>query len=110
MDGEAMPKIKTLALKDGRAPRSEEFARRLRVARCCAGMSAEQVAAAAGVGRSTLTQWETGRCEPSMGVIEKLAEVLGVSPAYLILGEGNPTAGAAGSAKSLPGRVAPSGQ
>lgn len=83
-----MPKIKTLALKDGRAPRSANFARRLRVARCCAGMSANQVATAAGVGRSTLTQWETARCEPSLAVIEKLAEVLGVSAAYLLLGEG----------------------
>jgi len=105
-----MPKIKTLALKDGRAPRSASFARRLRVARCCAGMSADRVAAGAGVGRSTLTQWETGRCEPSLGVIEKLAEVLSVSPAYLMLGEGDPTGSAASSAESLSGGGVPGGQ
>ena len=48
------------------------------------GALAKQV----GVSRVTLLQWENRRCEPSLAMIEKLAEELGTTPEFLAFGPG----------------------
>lgn len=45
-----------------------------------------------GVSRNSIVNWETGRREPKMGDIQKLAEELEVSPNYLIGYDDTPVA------------------
>jgi transcriptional regulator with XRE-family HTH domain len=45
-----------------------------------------QFAQKIGVSRSAALQWENRRSEPSLAMIEKIAETLGVSPEYLAFG------------------------
>jgi transcriptional regulator with XRE-family HTH domain len=68
--------------------RSALLAKRIRTIRQSIGMRPEVLAALIGVSRPTLLQWENGRCEPSLCVIEKLAETLGTSPEFLTFGPG----------------------
>ena len=49
-----------------------------------ADLTQAKLAEMVGVTRATVTQWETGRSQPRMGAIEKLAEVFGVSLAALV--------------------------
>lgn len=49
-------------------------------------VSQEVLAAEIGVSGATLGNWESGAYEPSLMLLEKLAKVLGVSPAYLAFG------------------------
>lgn len=49
-----------------------------------AGLTQEQLADRLGVARSTVTQWENGWSSPRMGMVQKLAGVLGVSTAKIV--------------------------
>jgi transcriptional regulator with XRE-family HTH domain len=61
-------------------PRHEGyFGKRLRELRNEAGLSQPALAEAAGVGLSTLRDFEQGRREPTLGTLVKLAAGLGVS-------------------------------
>ena len=45
------------------------------------------VAEAAGIGKSTFSDWKSGRSIPKRAKMEKIANVLGVSVEYLLSGE-----------------------
>lgn len=47
------------------------------------GMNDSQVAKLAGIGRSTFTDWKSGRSTPKMPKIIKIAQVLNVNPETL---------------------------
>ncbi len=49
-------------------------------------LTQEQLADEVGVTRSTITQWETGRAQPRMGAIERLASALRVSSSEIVAG------------------------
>jgi transcriptional regulator with XRE-family HTH domain len=51
----------------------------LRAARINKGLRQEDVAAALGVGRKTVSSWEKGKSMPSAGRIPDICNVLGVS-------------------------------
>lgn len=55
-----------------------------------AGLTQEELAEKLEVARSTITQWETGWSSPRMGMIQKLSGVFGVTPAELLLEDGEP--------------------
>lgn len=48
-----------------------------------AGLTQEELAERLDVARSTITQWETGWSSPRMGMVQKLAEVFGITPVFL---------------------------
>lgn len=62
---------------------SNEFATRLRIARCWAGMSQAGAALALGVGRTQYRCLEDGLSLPAYGTVEKLCVMLKVTPNYL---------------------------
>ena len=64
------------------------FAERLRRARLGAGLTQMQVAVRAGTGLPTISRLETGATGPRPETVRKLADALGVSPAWLLFGEG----------------------
>ena len=70
----------------GERVRSSLLATRIRAIRESIGMPPAVLAARVGVCRTTLLQWENRRCEPSLCVIEKLAETLGTTPEFLAFG------------------------
>jgi len=51
------------------------------------GLSDYAVAKGSGVGRSTLSDWKTGKHVPSIANLRKIAEFLGVTIEYLLTGE-----------------------
>ncbi|OCW56621.1 helix-turn-helix domain-containing protein [Hoeflea olei] len=63
---------------------------RITRARDLAGLSLEDAASHIGVTQDTLSEWENDRSEPRANKIMTLAGVLGVSPAWLISGAGDP--------------------
>lgn len=60
---------------------------RIREEREKTGRSRNELADTLGVSLSTLQLWETNEREPQASMILTIAEVLGVSPAYLLMGE-----------------------
>lgn len=58
----------------------EHFANRLRITRKARGLSPENLAARAGVSKSAISAWETGKNTPTMGSVARLAEGLGLNP------------------------------
>ena len=60
------------------------FGDRLKAARINKGMTQEQLAAALGIAKSTLTGYEKGNREPDVFKIKKLAETLDVDANYLL--------------------------
>lgn len=65
----------------------KEIGERLRIAREECMYSRQKASSYAGVGTTTLQQWETGSREASIETIGKLAEEYGVTPQYLIFGD-----------------------
>ncbi|PWW03631.1 transcriptional regulator with XRE-family HTH domain [Hoeflea marina] len=61
---------------------------RISQARKRAGLSREAAASRAGVTSETLAEWESDRSEPRANKLLTLAGVMGVSPAWLISGNG----------------------
>ena len=51
------------------------------------GLKDAHVAEQSGIGRSTFSDWKSGRSEPKREKLEKIADVLGVSVEYLMTGE-----------------------
>lgn len=60
---------------------------RIRAARLARGMTQADLAAAVGVSRSAVAQWETDRAGQVRGNIARIATALGVSAGYLIEGD-----------------------
>jgi transcriptional regulator with XRE-family HTH domain len=60
------------------------MAARSKVLRERRGLTQEQLAEKSGVGRSHLARLETGKQDPTLSTIEKLAKALGVRPARLL--------------------------
>lgn len=66
---------------------SEEFYSNLKFARINVGISQVEMASRLGVAKSTYSMYESGKREPNMQTIRKIADILGVSVEYLITGE-----------------------
>jgi transcriptional regulator with XRE-family HTH domain len=62
----------------------ERMAARLKALRARRGMTQEQLAAKSGVGRSHLARLETGRQDPTLSTLERLARALGVKVGRLL--------------------------
>jgi transcriptional regulator with XRE-family HTH domain len=67
----------------------EKLRARFRQAREAAGKSQGDVARHFGVERGTVWRWEAGQTPFSLETLLAAAELLGCSPAWLVLGEGN---------------------
>ena len=62
-----------------------EMGRRIRDLRIAAGLTQEQLAELVGLQKSAIAKYENGKAENmKRRVIQKMAEVLGVSPSYLM--------------------------
>lgn len=57
-------------------------------AREAAGLTAKDLAARLGVATKTVANWETDRTEPRSNKLSMLAGLLGVSPTWLLAGQG----------------------
>lgn len=80
-------KIMTAMLMSG-SVRSAGFGERLRSLRVQRGLGPREFAVRVGVSRIAAVQWERHRTQPSLAMIEKMSEVLQVSPEYLAFGVG----------------------
>lgn len=58
--------------------------KRIRDARKAAGLTQEELAERMGTSSVAVAQWETGRRNPKMGTVSKLAAALGVDAAELV--------------------------
>ena len=58
--------------------------KRIRDARKAAGLTQEELAERMGTSSVAVAQWETGRRNPKMGTVSKLAAALGVDVAELV--------------------------
>ena len=74
-----------MAKKD--APSTGE---KLRYVRHNCGLSQRQVANAMGLNRTTIGSWESGRTEPSLDKIVKLAQIYRVDPTEILPNESSP--------------------
>lgn len=68
---------------------SDRAGARIKAARVAAGMTQADLAAAVGVSRSAVAQWETERAGQVNANLARIAEVLGVSAQHLLTGDGN---------------------
>jgi transcriptional regulator with XRE-family HTH domain len=70
----------------------EEHAQRIltRVQQVCRGTRATQIAAATGVPRESVRRYLAGTTAPTGAFLAALCRSLGVSPAWLLLGQGEP--------------------
>ena len=59
------------------------FAYAFRSAQELSGLSAQEIAEAVGVDRSSVTRWSAGDALPQLSVLKSLAETLGVRPELL---------------------------
>lgn len=78
--------VPTNVVRGRQNPLHWKFPERLRRARCQSEMSALALSAAAGVGRNTVSMMEEGSRVPRLPMVEHLARVLSVSPAWLAFG------------------------
>ncbi|MDR1705682.1 MAG: helix-turn-helix transcriptional regulator, partial [Clostridiales bacterium] len=62
----------------------ETFSDRLKAARERKGMMQRDVADVLGCAPTSLTNWEHGKVQPSLEVLARLCEVLGISPLDLL--------------------------
>lgn len=51
------------------------------------GLTQEELAEKIGVSKSSISQWENGMKEPRMGMIQKVADLFGVTKSYIIENE-----------------------
>jgi transcriptional regulator with XRE-family HTH domain len=73
-------------MKRGLKPGEEQFGTRLKVAMANAGLNHADFAKRLGVRRNTVGNWVSGRCPPVYRV-RQIADVLGVSSAWLLATE-----------------------
>ena len=62
----------------------------IREARKEKGLTQKDVAQRFGITDRAVSKWERGICAPDIGILEELAELLGLSVAELIAGERKP--------------------
>lgn len=77
-------------LKQPAGEKVDTLASRIKGAREAAKLSQQEVATHLGVSRQSVAQWEIGANRPSHKHIARLAGLLGVTEAWLLLGDGNP--------------------
>ncbi len=75
---------------DGAERDFDTLGSRLSRARQSAGLTAAGLARSTGVRKATLDNWERDRAEPRANLVFRLAGILGVSPAWLLVGLGEP--------------------
>jgi len=63
---------------------SNTIGERIRIMRAIRGMSQKELAERLGKSANVITHWERGRNSPDVDSIEKLCEILTVSPNYLM--------------------------
>lgn len=80
---------------------ARERAGRLRMIRRLQGMSVQHLAAAADISLTTIVQYERGYGGGRLDTLCSVADALGVCPAWLIFGEGEPRIGMLASARYL---------
>lgn len=68
------------------SPEYQAIANRIRSARKTLGMTQVELAAAAGVTQQSVSQWERGVGVPDASNVKRLAELLRVPPADLLIG------------------------
>lgn len=73
-----------------RAPRYLGIRDRLKSLRQKRGLSLNALGIAAGLTYTTIHNIETGRTVPGIDTVEKIADALGISPAWMAFGEGEP--------------------
>ena len=61
-----------------------ETGKRIRELRCAAGLSQDALAAMAGVAQNTISQYENGISEMSLGVLTRIATALETTADYLL--------------------------
>jgi transcriptional regulator with XRE-family HTH domain len=61
---------------------AHKLAEKLRIARAQAGLTQKELAKLAGCSRSSVADYETGRCEPDPARLADLAQALGISLSY----------------------------
>ena len=83
------------------------LAKRIQSAFDAASLTHAAVAARLGVGRTTVTHWCSGRCEPSVEDLGRLAEIAGVSPMWLAWGQGEMRASTAETLDVAPAPTLP---
>lgn len=87
----AIPTLKRLSETLGITPHQvipeerDNMGAKLRTLRTNLNLSRAQVAERAGVSVSLVAQIENGRTQPSLETLQRLADVLGISPCYLIV-------------------------
>lgn len=69
-----------------------DIGERIRATRQERGLTQEALAAAVGVSRSAVAQWETGRSGQITGNLARIADILGVGVEFLMHGTGHETA------------------
>lgn len=57
---------------------------KIRQARENAGLSQKQLAEALGLDQSAVSNWETGKSEPTLHNLRRMADILGCRPADLL--------------------------
>ncbi len=82
-------------------PTPPEIGQRIRTARKDHGLTQEDLAAAVGVSRSAVAQWETGRAGQLTPNLARIADALGVGIEVLAHGEDKHAPAAAGSGDEL---------
>lgn len=80
---------------------SDAVGRRIAEARHAAGLSQAALAAAVGVSRSAVAQWETGRAGQLRANLARIGAALGVSASWLLEGGAGRSDGAAGNATEM---------
>ena len=71
----------------------QDIGARIRASREDQGWTQDQLAAAVGVSRSAVAQWETGRTGQITGNLSRIADVLEVNVEYLMYGNDKRAAG-----------------
>lgn len=87
--------------KTPQAAVAESVGGRIRAAREARGMTQDDLAAATGVSRSAVAQWETDRAGQVRGNLVRLAATLGVAVEFLLFGGDKRAPAAAASGDEL---------